>query len=69
MQQLSLFDCEQAGKPAIELSALYEAYFDCRKNKRNTRNALAFEVDYEANLIALQRQINDGSYQPGKSIA
>jgi RNA-directed DNA polymerase len=69
MQQLSLFDCEQAEKPAIELAALYEAYFDCRKNKRNTRNALAFEVDYEANLIALQRQINNGSYQPGKSIA
>lgn len=69
MQQLSLFDGEPTAKPSVELSALYEAYFDCRRNKRNTRNALAFEVDYEANLIALQAEINDGSYQPGKSIA
>jgi RNA-directed DNA polymerase len=69
MQQLSLFDFERDEKPAIELAVLYEAYFDCRKNKRNTLNALAFEVDYEANLIALHRQINNGSYQPGKSIA
>jgi len=69
MKQLSLFDSAQDLKPAIELDGLFEAYFDCRNNKRNTLNALAFEVDYEANLLKLCAEINNGSYQPGKSIA
>ena len=34
----------------VTLEALFEAYFDCRRNKRNTINALAFETDYESNL-------------------
>ena len=34
----------------IPLSDFYSAYADCRKNKRNTCNALAFEIDYERNL-------------------
>ena len=53
----------------IELSELFEAYEGCRKNKRNTMNAIAFEVDYESNLIALCDDINHGTYQPGRSIA
>ncbi|MDP2903352.1 MAG: reverse transcriptase/maturase family protein [Methylovulum sp.] len=69
MQQLSLFDAIADLRPTLALSELFEAYFDCRSNKRNTLNALAFEVDYEANLLKLCAQINDGSYQPGKSIA
>jgi len=69
MRQLTLFDLLQDLKPTIELSELFEAYFDCRSNKRNTLNALAFEVDYETNLLKLCTEINDGSYQPGKSIA
>lgn len=52
----------------IKLEELFEAYFDCRKNKRNTVNALAFEVDYENKLIELYYEINHGTYQPGKSI-
>ncbi len=38
-------------------------------NKRNTLNALAFEVDYEANFLKLCAEINNGSYRSGKSIA
>lgn len=69
MKQLSLFDFEQDTKPVIELAELYEAYFHCRINKRNTLNAIAFEVDYEANLMKLCNEINNGCYKPGKSIA
>lgn len=69
MQQLSLLDFIQTPKPAIELSELFEAYIDCRSNKRNTANALAFEVDYETRLLTLCAEINNGTYQPGKSIA
>jgi retron-type reverse transcriptase len=53
----------------IEFDELLEAYFRCRKNKRRTHNALAFELDYEANLVTLWTEINDGTYRPGKSIA
>lgn len=56
-------------KYEIKLEELFKAYFDCRKNKRNTINALAFEVDYESKLIELCDEINSGTYQPGKSIA
>lgn len=64
--QLSLFDIPVA---KIELEELFNAYFLCRKNKRNTANALAFEIDYENNLLQLCKQINDGTYQIGRSIA
>lgn len=53
----------------IELSELFEAYYNCRSNKRNTINALAFEVDYESNLVQLCQEINNNTYQIGKSIA
>jgi RNA-directed DNA polymerase len=69
MQQLTLFDWLQDPKPTIELEELFEAYQACRSNKRNTLNALAFEVDYESALLKLCAEINNGSYQPGKSIA
>lgn len=48
---------------------LLEAYFSCRRNKRNTVNALAFEVDYESHLIMLRDEIMSGTYRPGRSVA
>jgi RNA-directed DNA polymerase len=44
------------------------AYLDCRRNKRNTDSARAFEADLEANLDRLYHELLDGSYQPGRSI-
>jgi RNA-directed DNA polymerase len=69
--QLSLFSTSETTelKEGFSLEAIFEAYFFCRSNKRNTINALAFELDYESNLIQLWNELNDGSYQPGKSIA
>jgi len=48
---------------------VFDAYFDCRKNKRNTLNQLAFESDLESNLVALWRDLRDGNYRIGRSIA
>ena len=48
---------------------LFEAYFDCRRNKRNTINALAFEKHFEHHLFQLKEEMLSGSYQPGRSIA
>lgn len=53
----------------ITLQDFFEAYYQCRKNKRNTINALEFEIDYEQKLIELHREIISGDYQVGKSIA
>lgn len=53
----------------ISLEDIFSAYFDCRRNKRNTYNALKFEMDYEAGCVALWKQINERSYRPRRSIA
>ncbi|MBC8474171.1 MAG: group II intron reverse transcriptase domain-containing protein [Cryomorphaceae bacterium] len=53
----------------MELEEFFEAYFNCRSNKRNTANATAFEVDYESNLVQLCKEINNETYQIGRSIA
>jgi hypothetical protein len=49
-------------------AALHRAYRDCRRAKRNTHNALAFEIDAEAKLLELQRELRDRTYAPGRSI-
>lgn len=69
MQQLSLFEQAPQTKAKIELKELFEAYYSCRHNKRNTANAIAFEIDYESKLIQLCNEINNGTYQIGRSIA
>ncbi len=56
--------------PAIlTLEAVFDAYFDCRKHKRNSMNQLRFEVDLESNLVALYRELAGGEYRIGRSIA
>ncbi|MGH8459741.1 MAG: hypothetical protein ACRESV_10340 [Nevskiales bacterium] len=42
------------GPELYSFRALWRHYRNCRRNKRNTFNALAFEVDAEAKLLALQ---------------
>ena len=64
--QLELFE-ENCG--GIGLDELFQAYYDCRKNKRKTFNALEFEADYENRLLELWRDINAHRYYPGRSIA
>ena len=64
-----LSDGQNRESKLVALDSLFQAYVDCRRNKRNTFNALAFEADYESNLIALCDEINSGLYQPGCSIA
>lgn len=65
--QQSLFTDEELG--GIPLEDVFEAYFECRKKKRNTCNALAFESDYERRCVELWREINAGTYRPSRSIA
>jgi len=46
----------------------YQAYLDCRKDKRGTTNALKFEWNLERNLFKLQEELQSKSYEPGRSI-
>jgi RNA-directed DNA polymerase len=64
--QLTLFEAESTFDFTEEL---FQAYFDCRSNKRNTINALAFEKHFEHHLFQLKEEILNGNYHPGRSIA
>ena len=59
--QLELFSDE------IPLEDIFEAYFECRRNKCNRTGALQFEVDLETNLIKLWQEINTGTWEPSPS--
>ena len=47
----------------LTIDAVFDAYFDCRKAKRNTINQLRFEADLEKNLVQLYHDLKDGHYQ------
>lgn len=47
---------------------LVQAYYDCRRSKRNSASALAFEADLERNLSQLHSDLIAGTYRPGRSI-
>jgi hypothetical protein len=57
------------GHPLFSLESLYRAYRQCRRRKRHTHNALAFERDLEANLLALHEALERGTYIPRPSLA
>ncbi|HIQ37841.1 MAG TPA: hypothetical protein EYH36_07580 [Desulfocapsa sulfexigens] len=48
---------------------LFEAYYRARQGKRNTRNQLKFEIDFEHNLLQLAKEIEQRRYEPKPCIA
>jgi RNA-directed DNA polymerase len=44
---------------------LVAAYRRCRRRKRHRFAAVAFDFDWESQLLALARELRDGSYRPG----
>ncbi len=54
--------------PPFTLDDLASAYFDCRKSKRNSINALQFEINLERNLTELRDQLLNGTYTIGQTI-
>jgi RNA-directed DNA polymerase len=47
---------------------LLKAYYQCRKNKRRTINAAKFELNFETELMKLEKELKNKTYQPGRSI-
>ncbi len=46
---------------------LVQAWLDCRRTKRNSESALAFERHAERHLVALHEQLLAGAWRPGRS--
>jgi RNA-directed DNA polymerase len=58
-----------ASPAELTIDAVFDAYFDCRRHKRNSINQLRFEADLETNLVTLFRELRDGDYRIGRSLA
>ena len=52
----------------VHTDDMTEAYFNCRKRKRNTASAIEFEMNYERNICELVKSINSRVYEPVTSI-
>jgi len=52
----------------FSFAALWRHYRRCRRHKRSSANALAFELDAEANLLTLQNELHLRTFQPGRSV-
>ena len=50
------------------LTDIFRAYYDARKNKRTTANALRFELNFETQLFKLYEDIVNRTYKVSKSI-
>lgn len=44
---------------------LLKSYYQCRENKRRTKTAAIFEIHFEKELIALEKELTNKTYQPG----
>ncbi len=55
------------GSAPFSFAELVEAYLDCRRTKRSSPSALAFEFNLERNLRRLYDELASGIYMPGRS--
>jgi RNA-directed DNA polymerase len=53
---------------AFSFRSIYRNYRKCRRNKRNSINALRFEINAESNIIKLEQQLNKKTYRPSRCI-
>ena len=45
------------------IEKIYKAYKECKKGKKNTINALHFEIDIEKNLLELLSELKSRKYK------
>lgn len=53
----------------FEVEDIFEAYYACLRNKRNTNSAIEFEINYIKNCIELYNDLRNRTYKPSSSIA
>ena len=56
------------GNPQL-ITDLFRAYYNARKNKRNTINQLKFELNFEEEIFKLYNEIEARAYKPLREIA
>ena len=54
--------------PLFSMENLHAAYRQCRRRKRGTCNAMAFEINLEENLSLLHEELKSGRYRPESSL-
>jgi retron-type reverse transcriptase len=54
--------------PLFSFENLYRQYLRCRRQKRNTHNALRFEARLEDNLVQLREELEGRTYHPSRSV-
>lgn len=52
----------------ITLEEVLSAYYDCRKNKKNTSQQIKFEFNLETNIYELYEELKTRSYKPSSHI-
>jgi len=55
-------------KDIFSFNNIYRCYLKCRKNKRNTVNALKFELKAEENILELEKMLKNKTYHPLRSV-
>ena len=68
LSELITFDMKSESRYHIPLGHIWDAYYECLRNKRRTQNAMTFGVDVERNITRLWKDINDRTYTIGRSI-
>ena len=66
---ISLFRSSHTTKEHVTIEDVFDAYYDCRKHKRNTESSVRYEMDYEMANYGLWKELNDMTYKPGTSVA
>ena len=51
----------------LEISEVFQAYYDCRRTKRNSESARKYEVRFEQNVFELYERLLSKTYRPGPS--
>lgn len=69
LAELIRADMDKQSRHLVPLGSVWDAYYDCVKNKRNTMNAMTFNLDLERKIRRLWREIDGGTYVIGRSIA
>jgi RNA-directed DNA polymerase len=54
--------------PIFSSENIYRQFLHCRRNKRNTINALRFEYGLEENLLILREELQYKTYRPSRSV-
>lgn len=51
----------------LKISEVFQAYYDCKRTKRNSESARRYEISFESNLVDLYQRLIDRTYKPAKS--